>query len=209
MGRDDGPSRAADASGRSAARPALFYFAWGCFRYFVSRPTHRRRLFTCPRFRPRLRQVQAGPFPAIRSFGVPRHIGIAVCQDSLCRIPGHPAIGQAVNHHQRGSVARRRTDEPAPQIVFRRGRELSVAGVRQPHAAGNVKPRLVTPDCALGKIWRLRRARHYIDEHPRLGSPDRAGFCGRQNTHAGKGCGNRRTVVFHAVPVGLGRFLLR
>jgi hypothetical protein len=34
----DGLSRAADASGLSAANRGPFYFAWGCFRDFVSRP---------------------------------------------------------------------------------------------------------------------------------------------------------------------------
>src|SRR5215207_7467647 len=34
-GRDAGPSRAPDASGASASR-GPFYFAWGCFRVFVS-----------------------------------------------------------------------------------------------------------------------------------------------------------------------------
>ena len=38
LGRDDGPSRAPDASGVSAASRGPFYFAWGCFRDFVSRP---------------------------------------------------------------------------------------------------------------------------------------------------------------------------
>jgi hypothetical protein len=33
LGRDDGPSRALDASGASAGR-GPFYFAWGCFRAF-------------------------------------------------------------------------------------------------------------------------------------------------------------------------------
>src|ERR1044072_3623749 len=32
-GRDDGPSRAPDASGLRAASRCLVYFAWGCFRY--------------------------------------------------------------------------------------------------------------------------------------------------------------------------------
>jgi hypothetical protein len=35
LGRDAGPSRAPDASGASASRRP-FYFAWGCFRVFVS-----------------------------------------------------------------------------------------------------------------------------------------------------------------------------
>src|SRR5438309_11679074 len=38
LGRDDGPSRAPDASGVSAASRGPFYFAWGCFRDFVSGP---------------------------------------------------------------------------------------------------------------------------------------------------------------------------
>jgi hypothetical protein len=38
LGRDDGPSRAPDASGVSAARRGPFYFAWGCFGDFVFRP---------------------------------------------------------------------------------------------------------------------------------------------------------------------------
>src|SRR5438445_1269373 len=38
LGRDDGLSRAPDASGLSAARRGPFYFAWGCFRDFVSGP---------------------------------------------------------------------------------------------------------------------------------------------------------------------------
>ena len=35
LGRDAGPSRAPDASGASASQ-GPFYFAWGCFRVFVS-----------------------------------------------------------------------------------------------------------------------------------------------------------------------------
>jgi len=35
LGCDDGPPRAPDASGVSAASLSPFYFAWGCFRDFV------------------------------------------------------------------------------------------------------------------------------------------------------------------------------
>ena len=38
LGLDDGPSGAPDASGVSAASRGPFYFAWGCFRDFVSGP---------------------------------------------------------------------------------------------------------------------------------------------------------------------------
>src|SRR5204863_2450035 len=38
LGRDDGPSRAPDASGVSGASRGPFYFAWGCFRDLVSGP---------------------------------------------------------------------------------------------------------------------------------------------------------------------------
>jgi hypothetical protein len=42
-GRDDGSSRASDASGVSAASRGPFYFAWGCFRDFMSGPVIGRR----------------------------------------------------------------------------------------------------------------------------------------------------------------------
>ena len=95
------------------------------------------------------------------------------------------------------------------QIVFGRGRERSVAGIRQPDAAWNIEPWFLAPDGAGGKIRRLRGMRQHVDEDPRSRAPDRFGFRGRKNLCTGECRRNRRTIIFGPVGVGLRRIELR
>ena len=142
--------------------------------------------------------------PAVGALRIPGDIGIAESQRPLGRVPRHPAIGLAIEHHEPCPVAAGRLRETAPQIILGRRRQRSVAGVGQPDAARDVESRLVAPDRAVGQVRRLRRARQHIDEDAassRARSPRRVGRDARARRRA---CRHRRTIIFGAITVGFG-----
>src|ERR1700681_3971379 len=116
-------------------------------------------------FRLRFFHRQIGALPTIGSLGIPRHIGIAVREDSLGGVPGHPAVGLAIDHEQPGIIAARSVLKSAPKIILGRCRQLSVTGVRQPNAAGDVEPWFFAPDRGFGKILRLWRTQQHVAEN--------------------------------------------
>src|ERR1700716_2096840 len=124
------------------------------------------------RLRLRVRQRQGGALPTVGAVGIPRHIGVTVRENALCRVPRHPAVGLAIDHEQPRAVATGSAIKPALQIVFGRCRELSIAGVRQPDTTGNIAPWFFAPDRAFGKILRLWRTRQHVDENTRSRAPD-------------------------------------
>src|SRR5688572_25212973 len=103
----------------------------------------------------------------------------------------------------------RRPLESAPQIGLGWLCQFAVPRIGQPDAAGDVEPRLVAPDRAGGKIWRLRRTRQHVDKNTAACAPDRLGLRRRKDAYAGEGRRNSRAIVIRAISVRLPHILLR
>src|SRR5690348_7050907 len=74
----------------------------------------------------RFHHRQIGALPAIGSVGIPGDVGIAVAQNTLGRVPRHPAIGLAIHHDQPCAIAPGCMLQSLPQISFGGFRKLTV-----------------------------------------------------------------------------------
>ena len=61
--------------------------------------------------------------PTVGAVRIPRDTGVSHREDTLRRIPRHPAIAQAVDHEQPGLVAARHARKIVPQIILGLGGE--------------------------------------------------------------------------------------
>ena len=129
---------------------------------------------------------QAGALPAVGAVGIPGHVGIA-----LATARAWPRSTTSSNRSGNRSPAvvacrRRWPAQAAAGNNPRCRRQLAVAGVGQPDAAGNVEPRLVAPDRAGGQIRRPRRTRQHVDEDAAAGRARSLGLGGREHARAGE-----------------------
>src|SRR5579871_4693315 len=139
--------------------------------------------FSGSRFRRALLERQAGRRPTIGAFGVPGDILVAERERPPGRVPRHPAILEAVEYGWARTAAQGFV-EPAAKIVEHDRRELSIAGVGQPQAAGDVEPWLVAPDGVGGQAGGARRLRQYVDERRAVRAPHRRRLLCRENSRA-------------------------
>ena len=150
-------------------------------------------------------QWKPGSLPALGAFRIPRDISVTHRQGALGRIPGHPAVGPAIDNQPSCPIAAGGTFEAVAQIALDRRGKLAISCIRQPDAARNVHPRLLAPNRSGRQISRTRNVRKNIDESsarlPKLFSLSR-----RDDARSGERRWRRCAIILDAVA---GRFRRR
>src|SRR5690348_10853600 len=93
--------------------------------------------FACSRTRQRVTQLKWQVFggPSIGSVWIPRNVRITQRYGALCRVPRHPAIGQAIEYQHAFPIAVACGGEAALEVLLHRGRQFAVASVWEPNTA--------------------------------------------------------------------------
>src|SRR5208337_3794434 len=162
-----------------------------------------------PRLGPANFERQSRRRPTVRPLGVPVDVAIAKLGRALRRVPGHPAIAQAIEYDRLIRIVAGRLLKFGAKIRFHDWRERSISGVRQPQAARDIDPPLVAPDDLRTQIGGTGRLRQNIDKGRIALIPDLARFVGRQDAGAVQGRRRRRAIILHAIGLEFGRRFVR
>ncbi len=139
---------------------------------------------------------------AIRSVGIPVERGVAVACRALDGVPGHPAIGLAIDDDGAGFVAVGQGCEVGLEVGFEGRREDAFADVGKPNGPGHIRAGFGDVPGAGRWVCAGAFQRGYVEEDGVLVADEGLQGFKADRGAAGHGGGYRCAVLFDAVTGG-------